>query len=158
MLCFRYLPEFPGFTIYNEINISVVLLSDVCLEGKLCCHYTFYYLTINVSDKMSYNNNVRFTPGFGYLRQEEEGADGHHLEHDEEFDGHRGGQRELPGTNIRMQPRKVTKVLHMGLELWDREEENPEGVDLLEVFLGIFPRKDIRVETVEVVFHMDLEL
>ena len=31
-------------------------------------------------------------------------------------------------------------------------------VDLLEVFLGIFPRKDIRVEKVEVVFHMDLDL
>ena len=31
---------------------------------------------------MSYNNNVRFPPGFGYLRQEEEGAHGHHLEHD----------------------------------------------------------------------------
>ena len=28
----------------------------------------------------------------------------------------------------------------------------------MEVFLGIFPRKDIRVEKVEVVFHMDLEL
>ena len=46
----------------------------------------------------------------------------------------------------------------MGLELWDREEENPEVLDLLEVFLGIFPRKDIRVEKVDVVFHMDLEL
>ena len=57
-----------------------------------------------------------------------------------------------------MQPRKVTKVLHIGLELWDREEENPEVVDLLEDFLGIFLRKDIRVEKVEVVFHMDLEL
>ena len=44
---------------------------------------------------MSYNNNVRFPPGFGYLRQEEEGADGHHLEHDEEVDGHRGGERDL---------------------------------------------------------------
>ena len=68
------------------------------------------------------------------------------------------GKGTFPGTNIRVQPREVTKVLHMGLELWDREEENPEVLDLLEVFLGIFPRKDIRVEKVEVVFHMDLEL
>ena len=69
-----------------------------------------------------------------------------------------GGKGNFPGTNIRVQPREVTKVLHMGLELWDREEENPEVLDLLEVFLGIFPRKDVRVEKVEVVFHMDLEL
>ena len=44
---------------------------------------------------MSYNKNVRFPPGFGYLKQEDEGADGHHLEHDEEVDGHRGGERDL---------------------------------------------------------------
>ena len=70
---------------------------------------------------------MRFPPGFGYLRQEEEGANGHHLEHDAEFDEHRGvvGKGTFPGTNIRVQPREVTKVLHMGLELWDREEENP---------------------------------
>ena len=68
------------------------------------------------------------------------------------------GKGTFPWTNIRVQPGEVTMVLHMGLELWDREEENPKMVDLLEAFLGIFPRKDIRVEKVEVVFHMDLEL
>ena len=59
------------------------------------------------------------------------------------------GKGTFPWTNIRVQPGEVTMVLHMGLELWDREEENPEVLDLLEVFLGIFPRKDIRVEKLE---------
>ena len=68
------------------------------------------------------------------------------------------GKGTFPWTNIRVQPGEVTMVLYMHLELWDREEENPKVVDLCEVFLSIFPRKDIRVEKVEVVFHMDLEL
>ena len=54
------------------------------------------------------------------------------------------GKGTFPWMNIRVQPGEVTMVLHMGLGLW--EEENPEVVDLLEAFLGIFPRKDIRVE------------
>ena len=61
------------------------------------------------------------------------------------------GKGTFPWTNIRVQPGEVTMVLHMGLELWDREEEIPEMVDLLEVFLGI------RVEKVEVCEVEDVE-